>query len=555
MRSKSYARRVAARAVTAAGMVALCAMFLPAMASAIITTGISGTVTNAETHARIANPNVCLYSESDTLIECQIVTTGGSGEYTIEPKGGAGNYRVGFNAAGFATQYYNGVSALFESTLVSVTTNNVTPNINAALEEAGEGTVAGRVTNASNGQGAGGVEACAYTPERHCAETNGNGEYSLSGLPAGTIQVEFRAAETCEEEQGEKVRCQPKSSYIGQSNSVKVKANKTETLNVALQAGGQISGTVTNASITHPGLGKVRVCATKVVGTTHEFEEYGPGGCAYTNSSGQYTISGLESGSYKVEFNGYICSIPKKGEEECPEVYVTQFYHGKQTHKQAETVSVSAGSNTGGIDESLREAFPTMPASTAAPTLTGTAAAASALTCSQGSWSHEPTFLIYQWLRDGTVIAGQGAATYTLQAADEGHSITCSVWAGNGAGVASATSNAVAVARPLATASGVARVKGGTALVKLHCAGVASCGGALKLVAKRGKRSVVIGTARFSIAAGKSATIHVKLTATGRSLLRKAGRRGLGVKLTGEGVKGRKLVLKAALRGKKHHKK
>jgi hypothetical protein len=530
------------------------------VASALLPTGISGTVTDAETHVGIANPNLCLYSESYTLIECQTVTTGGSGEYTIEPKGGAGNYRVGFNATGFATQYYNDVSSLFESTLVSVTTGSVTPNIDAEMLEAGEGAVTGRVTNASNGQGAGGVEACVNTFEsRHCAETNGNGEYTISGLAAGSYTIFFSPAETCEEEQGEKIRCQPKSNYIGQSStSVKVKANKTETVNtVALQPGGQISGTVTNASIAHPGLAKVEVCVYKV-GKSGEEEFFG--GCAYTNSGGQYTINGLESGSYKVEFNGYICSIPKKGERECPEVYVTQYYHGQQTRKKGEAVSVSAGSNTGGINESLREAFPTMPASTAAPTLTGTPAVGQALSCSQGSWSHEPTYLVYQWLRNGSVISGQTGSTYTVQPADPGHSIACSVTAGNGAGAASAMSNAVAIPVPLAVFVGV-KVRGAVASVTLSCPGVASCSGVLRIVARvttrHGRRkktsNVTIGLASFSIPAGKRVTLRVHLTGPGGKLLLRAGRRGLKVQITGSGVKARTVTLKAAKAAK--HKK
>jgi hypothetical protein len=477
----------------------------------------------------------------------------------------AAEYKVRFTKTGFRTQWYDHMPTWSSATSVEVTSGGTAFNINATMVEEGEGSIAGRVTDASNGQGVGGFEVCASTYfevefgeyKRSCVKTGASGEYTLTGLPVGTYYVRFAPGETCEEEQGEKVRCEPSSNYIGQQvSSVRVKATKTTTVNAALQAGGEITGTVTNASITHPPLAKIRVCAEGANASgEHEYEEYRYG-CAYTNASGQYTISGLTSSSYKVFFSGAICTVVKKGAEwECPEVYVGQYYQGRQTFKTANAVSVTVGQVAGGINESLREAFPTTPASTAAPTLTGTAAAGGALTCSQGSWSHEPTFLTYQWLRDGTVIAGQSAATYTLQTADEGHSITCSVWAGNGAGVVSATSNAVAVARPLAVASAVASVKGSTALVKLHCAGAGSCGGALELVVKRGKRSVVIGTAHFSIAAGKSATIHVKLAATGRSLLRKAGRRGLSVKLTGEGVKGRTLVLKAALGGNKHHKK
>jgi Carboxypeptidase regulatory-like domain len=542
------------RTVALAVLVALCAMLLPAAASAISPTGISGKVTNAETHAGIEKVNVCLYNESETLIECRTGVTNASGEYTLEGLT-EGHYRVGFNVTGFATQYYNDVSSLGESTLVSVTTGNVTEHIDAGLEEQGQGTVTGRATSASTGQGVGGVNVCAdgFDEGGHCTETNANGEYTISGLSVGSYTIYFSASATeCEEEQGEKVRCNSKANFLSQSVQVKVKANKTETANAALQAGGQISGTVTNASITHPGIAKIEVCATKVISAENE---YGPGGCAYTNASGQYTIDGLESGSYKLEFNGFICSIPKKGERECPEVYVTQYSHGKQTHKQAETVPVTVGANTGAVNETLREAFPTTPASTAAPTLTGTAIVGDVLTCSQGTWSHEPTYLVYQWLREGTVITGQTGATYTLQASDEGHSVTCSVTAGNGAGAASATSSAVKVAQPLAVSAATASVKGNSALLKLKCTGGGACAGTLKLAVrtrgKHGTSSVVIGQAHFSIAAGTSATVHVHLKSKGASLLGKAGKRGLKVTLSGSGVKGRTLTLKTVKAAKK----
>jgi hypothetical protein len=163
--------------------------------------------------------------------------------------------------------------------------------------------------------------------------------------------------------------------------------------------------------------------------------------------------------------------------------------------------------------------------------------------------------LSYQWLREGAVISGQTGSTYTLQTVDEGHSITCSVTAGNGGGIASATSSAVKVAQPLAVSGATASVKGSTASLKLSCTGGGACAGTLKFVVHiRGKHttsSVVIGQAHFSIAAGKSTTIHVYLTSKGVSLLRKAGKRGLKVTLSGSGVKGRTLILKPAKATKK----
>jgi Carboxypeptidase regulatory-like domain len=529
------------RAVAIAGLLGLCAMVLPAAASALPTGGISGKVTDTETHA-ISGANVCLYEENETLIKCK--TTGPSGEYEFEALAAA-KYRVGFSAGGFAPQYYQGMSSLSEATLVTVMTS-VVPNISAEMVESGSGSITGRVT--SNGQGVGGIRVCAEGHGESCTETGGGGEYTISGLGVGTYTVSFSPQyNSCEEEQGEKIRCVLNANVIGQYvREIHVKAGQ-QSVNVALRAGGQISGTVTNASITHPGLAKVEVCATRVTGP----EEYGGENCAYTSSNGQYTINGLGTGFYKVEFRGYICSIPKKGKRECSEVYITQFYQGQQTFKNGATITVTVGSNTGGINESLREAFPTTPASTAAPALTGTAAVGQTLSCSQGSWSHEPTYLLYQWTRNGTVITGQTGATYTLQAADQGHSITCSVTAGNGAGAATVNSNTVAIPVPLAVFAGV-KVKGSVASVTLRCPGPGACSGVMKIVVrvvtKHGGRkktsNVTIGVASFSMAAGKKVTLRVSLTGQGRKLLGKAGRRGLKVQVAGSGVSAKAAVLK-----------
>jgi hypothetical protein len=539
----SHHGRSLAGVLSVAGLIALATMLLPAPASALSPTGVKGKVTDSSSHEPISGAEVCAVSNGGGS-EKKCEPTDSKGEYEIKELKEE-EYKVEFTAPHHEPVVHT----------VKVESEKIA-EVNAELEEVGEGEVTGRVTSASNGQGAGGVEVC--DESGHCAGTNGNGEYTLRSLSVGSHEIYFSPAQECEEEQGEKTdRCQLKSNYLDQSNSVTVKAGQTATDNVALKAGGQISGTVTNASITHPGLAKVRVCATKVQGTAHQYEEEEGEGCAVTSSSGQYTINGLESGVYKVEFNGEICTIPAPKFRECSETYVTRFYHNKPTHKQAETIPVTTGSNTAGINESLYEGFPTTPAITAAPALTGTVVVGSALSCSQGSWAHEPTYLLYQWLRGGTVIAGQTGSTYTLQTADLGSSITCSVTAGNGAGAAIATSNAVAVPKPIALAAGTATVKGNVATLRLTCTGAAACSGTLKLVARvrHGRRttSVTVGTARFSIAVGNSATLHVRLTARGRSLLGKAGKHGLKVKLAGAGVKARELTLKPARA--KHRKK
>lgn len=89
----------------------------------------------------------------------------------------------------------------------------------------------------------------------------------------------------------------------------------------------------------------------------------------------------------------------------------------------------------------------------------------------------------------------------------------------------------------IAVAAGRAKVKNGVALVKLTCQGGGACSGVVKLL-DHGS----IGHAHFSIAAGKSVVLHVKLSHGGVVLLDDA-KGSLKVKLSGTGVRSRSVSL------------
>ena len=70
--------------------------------------------------------------------------------------------------------------------------------------------------------------------------------------------------------------------------------------------------------------------------------------------------------------------------------------------------------------------------------------------CSQGGWIAVSRLSFnYQWLRDGSAIEGATSSTYTVQAADEGHTLSCEVTASNTSGSQSATSAALAIPAPI----------------------------------------------------------------------------------------------------------
>jgi hypothetical protein len=83
------------------------------------------------------------------------------------------------------------------------------------------------------------------------------------------------------------------------------------------------------------------------------------------------------------------------------------------------------------------------PVNTARPAISGTPLVGRRLTCSPGTWDHDPTGLTYRWNRAGVAITGASASSYTLVAADGVRPITCTVTAANAAGSGSATSASV----------------------------------------------------------------------------------------------------------------
>lgn len=251
-------------------------------------------------------------------ISCLLTASNSGGEYTIVGLS-SGSYNVEFRedseGGNYQPQSSNGVSVL---------PPNTTSGIDAAMSAGGQ--ITGKATSASDGFAFANVEVCANgVSSGGCASTNASGEYTILGLSTGSYTVEF---DPLFEGPFYGLR-----NYLRQfDRGISVTAGSTTTgIGAALPTGGQVTGRVTKSGGT--GLANIKVCAFS-----------GEGECGTTNANGEYTISALPSGSYKVEFY--------PGDEGGN--YLPQYYNGKSSSFEAEAVSVIAGgSPTSGVNAEM----------------------------------------------------------------------------------------------------------------------------------------------------------------------------------------------------------
>ncbi len=462
-----------------------------------------------------------------------------------------GTYKITGLSTGEYTVRFRDSAAKYVEQEKAIVLATGTNTLNAAMQEFG--TISGRVTSAATGSGLGNVQvrlnglSGTGEEEERYTTTEGEGYYTITELPPGEYSIYFYSLE---------------GSYISQGTETTVLEGAVDTVNVALKEGGKISGTVTSA-ISHGGLAKIGV---RAFSANPEAEGYSSG-YAETNANGEYTVTGLSTGSYKVEFYWEFSEAEYKACQHAPRCipqYITQYFNDQPSEATANAVGATEGSITSGINAAM---VPAAPVNTALPAVSGTPTVGDLLSCSNGSWTGENELTLavgwpltspfaYQWLRDGVPIAGATSAAYLVQAADVGHGLACEVSATNSAGHASARSNPVAVTLPAVTVSSAKIiVSGGSAQVPIACAN-ATCAGTIEMTGqvkhKGKKKTVVLAKGSYSLAAGKKATITVRLTAAGKSALAKAKGHKLSAKASVTVTGGTTVKKSVALSKSKH---
>ncbi len=177
----------------------------------------------------------------------------------------------------------------------------------------------------------------------------------------------------------------------------------------------------------------------------------------------------------------------------------------------------------------------------ASPSLSGTPALGSTLTCKPNVTTTATETVAYAWTRDTVAIPGATAATYLVTVDDETHHLACSVTiAGDGAST-TATSGFDSIPSQNGTKItesfvGSASHSATVARAPVTCSPQAAerCTFVLALTTRQNGAPTVVGRATSTVAISAKATLTVRLNATGRAML--ARQRRLAVTLTVRGT-------------------
>jgi hypothetical protein len=269
---------------------------------------ISGTVTDAATTAAIANINVQVFNSTGLFITS--VNTNSSGIYTFLTGLTAGNYFLRTtNSLGYVNELYNNIVCIncnvTTGTPVAVTAGVTTSGINFALDAGGR--ITGTVTDSSTTAPLANVNVQIFNsngPSIASANTDASGNYTISGLPAGTYFARTSNSLGYINELYNNISC-PVSCTVTTGTPITVTTGATTSgINFALNAGGRLSGTVTDSSTTAP-IANINV---------QLFDSNGANvSSVNTDASGNYIFNfGLTAGTYYARTNnslGYINEV------------------------------------------------------------------------------------------------------------------------------------------------------------------------------------------------------------------------------------------------------
>jgi hypothetical protein len=242
--------------------------------------------------------------------------------------GGYGSY----NGTSYGQQWYNNKNDFTVADTVTLTSAGLSLG-DTYLTQAGS--ITGRVTDTSGN----GVSNCSVNLTSATGYfvagtmTDYNGYYTVNGVSTGSYKVQFYPYQQGLLNQYYGGALDAKSAAVVTVTAPATTAN----IDMILVKGGSISGHVTDSSGNPIMYGNV--LAYQVGSGTSFASTY----CW----NGNYSFAGLPPGSYKLQFAS-------------DSQYEQKFYNGKQDLASADTVTVTAGADTGNIDTVLGPAVTTL---------------------------------------------------------------------------------------------------------------------------------------------------------------------------------------------------
>jgi hypothetical protein len=301
---------------------------------------VSGTVTGSD-HRRLRN--ACAVLEGSSGQEFGQALTNARGAYTITGLD-AGTYRL-LGVAGcpggtsdYGQAWYPRAATIKNAQAVTVRLGHRTTGIDVVVPKLG--TISGQVRlGGKRGRPLAGICVDAFSPTNPdltggSTATNRDGKYTMEGIAPGRYEVDASAG-----------GCGNKGDYAPGDYPRLVRVSDARTtggVNVYLQPGGILSGTVTAGGVPLAG-----ICV-----------DDDNGDFAVTASNGTYKIDELPAERVSVSFSG---GCGNSGS------YAPQYFDGQTVPELARTVVITAGHTTGGIGAAM------LPGATIAGTVTNAA--------------------------------------------------------------------------------------------------------------------------------------------------------------------------------------
>ncbi len=292
---------------------------------------ISGKVTTGGGITPLAGANVSLFRYNGNIFGLSTTSTATASDGTYRFSNlTPGDYSVRAFLPGFAIKFYNGTPDSGSADYFSLGTGQSQSNVNLDLDAA-TGSISGKVTNAATALpiGTANVVARGLYPRNGwvwSVNTDGGGNYTITGLTPGRYKIEVRASGFAE-------KFYSNGSSRDEADPITVTAGATTSgINVALNSpNGAISGFVLDANGTP--VTNISVGAWDRSGNSVRYVS--------PNGDGSYTIPLLPPGIYRVAMDA-----TETG-------FINQFYNGQRVFGAADDVVVTAGATTSGINFTL----------------------------------------------------------------------------------------------------------------------------------------------------------------------------------------------------------